>query len=129
MTTSRDITSNNRRGYNERLFEGNGVRVKLHNARFSWFRDQMNERVQSAFDLIEIGCFDGRLLDFCPTPPKRYEGFDAGWEGGLKAAQKKYAFHPSWSFHQARDGSALKGLSTGSFSVCAALETLEHIPP
>lgn len=78
--------------------------------------------------MVEIGCFDGRLLEFCPRKPKMYEGFDADWEGGLSAALEKFKGHPSWKFHAARDPREMSNLEGKSFHVAAALETMEHIP-
>ena len=122
-------TSRNRPGYNERLFEKPGLRSYLHNSRFAWFRDTLQQLHLPKIDLVEIGCFDGRLIDFLPQPPQAYFGFDAGWEGGLAAAQRRYADHPHWKFLLARDASALRDLPTGGFNLAAALETIEHIPP
>jgi len=114
--------------YNQRLFGGGGIRSFLHNSRFEWFRKSTAERIAGPFNMIELGCFDGRLLDFCPVLPSRYEGFDANWEGGLSEAQRKFADHPAWHFHKAIDATALSGLEDGSLQVGAAMETLEHIP-
>ena len=118
-----------RQSYNERLFEGDGFRAKLHNARFHWFQREVTKVVDAAFSMVELGCFDGRLLNYLPVPPKRYEGFDAGWEGGLAEAQRMYQQHANWHFHQATDPSALNALADKSFEVGASLETFEHVPP
>jgi hypothetical protein len=122
-------TKKDRRTYNERLFQGRNLRSFLHNARFEWFRRRVEQRLPNAFSMVELGCFDGRLLEFCPHSPVRYEGFDADWEGGLSTALEKFANHPYWRFHKALDASALRPLPAASFDVAAALETLEHIPP
>jgi 2-polyprenyl-3-methyl-5-hydroxy-6-metoxy-1,4-benzoquinol methylase len=79
--------------------------------------------------MLELGCYDGRLIEYCPTPPSSYQGFDAGREGGLEAAQQKHAKHPSWRFSQATEPKHMDFLEPGQFNVGAAMETLEHIPP
>jgi hypothetical protein len=118
-----------RRPYNERLFEGRSIRSFLHNARFEWFRNRVQKHVSSPFSMVELGCFDGRLIEFCPQPPLRYAGLDADWEGGLTAALKRFDGHPQWHFYKARDASAMRDLPSASFAVGASLETLEHVPP
>ena len=122
-------TNARKRSYNERLFEGRSIRSFLHNARFEWFRKRVGERVAAPFSMVELGCFDGRLIEFCPQPPLRYAGFDADWEGGLTTALEKFAGHPRCKFFKAIDASAMRDLPNASFDVAAALETLEHIPP
>lgn len=116
-------------GYNERLFSGKTIRSWLHNSRFFWFRKALETTGLREFRVVEVGCFDGRLLEFFPTPPVRYEGLDADWEGGLTAAQEKFKGHAAWRFHRAAEPSALAEFADHSFNVGAALETLEHVPP
>lgn len=117
------------RRYNERIFQSGGLRRFLHNSRFEWFRRVAAERVNGDISMVEVGCFDGRLIQFCPSPPVRYEGFDANWEGGLADAQRLFEDHPSWHFHEAIDATPLRALPSGGFNVGACLETLEHVPP
>ena len=117
------------KSYNERLFEGNSIRSFLHNARFHWFRNKLSSLSLPEVKMIELGCFDGRLLQFCPRPPAIYEGFDAGWEGGLNVARDKFEGHPNWHFSEATEPKHLGHLASSSFNVGAAMETLEHIPP
>lgn len=116
-------------GYNERLFSGKTIRSRLHNSRFLWFRKTLKSTGVEKFKAVELGCFDGRLLEYFPTAPVCYEGLDADWEGGLTAAQQKFNQHPSWHFRKAVDPSALAEFADHSFNVGAALETLEHVPP
>lgn len=120
--------ANARPGYSERLFESGGLRSYLHNSRFEWFRRASAARIRSDISMVELGCFDGRLIRFCPTPPVRYEGFDADWEGGLSAAQEKFAKHSRWRFHKATDPSSMRSLPSDGFNLGASLETLEHVP-
>jgi hypothetical protein len=101
----------------------------LHNSRFLWFRKTLKSTGIEKFKVVELGCFDGRLLEYFPTAPVRYDGLDADWEGGLTAAQQKFKEHPSWHFRKAADPSALAEFADRSFNVGAALETLEHILP
>lgn len=115
-------------GYNERLFSG-GLRSRLHYARFDWFASEMKRRGCKGRRVLELGCFDGKLLRFLPTPPERYVGFDANWEGGLDIARQAWQDWPNVSF---RAASRPEDMALGQdevFDVAVAMETLEHMPP
>ena len=115
--------------YNQRLFSGKGLRSHLHNSRFIWFQEILVQMGVGRVDVVEIGCFDGRLLDFFPVKPRRYEGIDAGWEGGLAEAQEKYRESRDWSFEKAVDATSLNRFADDAFDLGVAMETIEHIPP
>lgn len=116
-------------GYNERLFESRGPRSWVHNARFHWVAEKLRVHAPDNLKIIELGCFDGRLLRYVPWQPSRYQGFDAGWDGGLQSAQERYRDHPTCRFIEARTPEALAELENDSFNIGVALETLEHVPP
>jgi 2-polyprenyl-3-methyl-5-hydroxy-6-metoxy-1,4-benzoquinol methylase len=78
--------------------------------------------------VIELGCFDGKLLDFLPAKPARYAGFDANWEGGLDMARIRWAHHPHYSFHHAVKASDLHLDDHDIFNLGVIMETLEHVP-
>lgn len=122
-------TPQTRPGYNERLFESGGLRGWVHNARFHWAAEKLRAHAPDDLKIVELGCFDGRLLKHVPWPPSRYQGFDAGWDGGLQSAQERYQNHPTYCFFETRTPDALAELEDNSFNVGVALETLEHIPP
>ncbi len=106
------------------------MRSWLHNSRFNWFYKLVNNlNFKDGVKAIELGCFDGRLLDYFPEPPVRYEGFDANWEGGLTNAQEKYAGSLTLFFHESQDPSDLSVFEKDVFNIGVALETIEHIPP
>jgi hypothetical protein len=112
-------------GYNDRLFSANW-RGWLHLARFRWI-NKMYKRYSPLLTCVsELGCFDGRALNFIPEPVC-YFGFDAGWEGGLAAAQLAYTNHDKYRFIECRhpDQYVLRGNKSTLF---LSLETLEHIP-
>ncbi len=115
-------------GYNERLFSG-GIRSKLHFARFRWFLSEVTRRNCQTDSILELGCFDGKLIDFLPNKPLRYIGFDANWEGGLDLAKAKWADAPNISFVQASSPDEMHLSSKEVFNISVAMETLEHIPP
>ena len=77
--------------YNKRLFNTSSLRGKIHTARFRWLVECI-ERYSPKFEtVLELGCFDGKSIEFLPHAPKYYEGWDANWEGGLDIARKKFA--------------------------------------
>ena len=115
-------------GYNERLFSG-GLRRRLHLARFHWVADAI-ARLQIPLDSVfELGCFDGKLLDFLPAPPGSYLGVDAGWEQGLAAAQQFRAGQPSLRFARATVPDEIPVAAREKFTLAVAMETLEHLSP
>lgn len=121
---------NSDRTYNQRLFEDNKIRSFLHNGRFKWFQEKCEEyQLRNEISMIELGCFDGRLIQFTPADPVNYQEFDAGWEGGLELAKEKYSEHPDWKFDKALVPDDISHLQNNTFNLGAAMETLEHIPP
>jgi 2-polyprenyl-3-methyl-5-hydroxy-6-metoxy-1,4-benzoquinol methylase len=115
-------------GYNERLFSG-GLRAFFHLARFPWFQRELQRRGITPENVLELGCFDGKVIGFLPQPPRRYVGFDANWEGGLDLARQRFAAQSQYEFREASSPEHLR-LSPGeSLDVIVTMETLEHLPP
>ncbi len=113
-----------RDGYNDRLFSG-GIRGYLHSSRFLWAKKIIDELGPDS--IIELGCFDGRLLDY--VKPEKYVGLDAGWEGGIESAIDRFRGNPSIEFHKSSSPTDLARFESGTIDLGVALETLEHIPP
>ena len=116
-------------GYNERLFSGKGLRSYLHNSRFVWFSDVVARFSLDTRKIIELGCFDGRLLSHLNQEPESYVGLDADWEGGLSRAQKDFDAKSFAHFINSKDPNDLAQFEDNSFHLAVALETLEHIAP
>lgn len=115
-------------GYNERLFSG-GLRSRLHLARFRWLSTEVARRNIPTDSVLELGCFDGKLIDFLPTKPSRYVGFDANREGGLDLAKERWSDAPTYAFFQASTPDEMRLNESDTFDVAVAMETLEHVPP
>ena len=115
-------------GYNERLFSG-GIRTFLHTARFAWFVDELARRGCSYQTIVELGCFDGKLIDYLPLKPDRYVGFDANWEGGIDKAKEKWSAYPNYAFHKVATPDAMSLEAHERFDIAVIMETLEHVPP
>lgn len=122
------MKSSNRYGYNERLFSG-GLRSKLHYARFHWFKTKVERLNCQISSVLELGCFDGKLITFFPSKPLRYVGFDANWEGGLDIARSKWADEPNFFFYEASSPEDMHLEKDDIFSIAVSMETLEHVPP
>ena len=115
-------------GYNERLFPG-GIRGRFHLARFNWISSELTKRRCAAGTVLELGCFDGKLIDHLPVKPKRYVGFDANWEGGLDLAAKKWNRHANFDFREAHVPEDMALERRDKFDIAVSMETLEHVPP
>jgi cyclopropane fatty-acyl-phospholipid synthase-like methyltransferase len=115
-------------GYNERLFAGRGLRSWLHNARFHWFRGVVDRLSIRGERVLEIGCFDAKLIDWLPGKPVHYVGVDANWEKGLDLARRRYAGDPGVVLIEAASPD-FAAVDAGGFDLGVSMETLEHVPP
>ncbi|HEX7555072.1 MAG TPA: class I SAM-dependent methyltransferase [Leptolinea sp.] len=115
-------------GYNERLFTG-GIRSYIHLARFVWLKKVLgNVSQHKPLRVIELGCYDGRSIDWFPFEPALYDGFDANWERGLDIGRKRFAENVNIRFHQCSTPAEMVPAS-GGYDIGISLETMEHIPP
>lgn len=78
--------------------------------------------------MIELGCFDGKVIDFLPVRPILYHGFDANWEGGLDLAKQKWNDEPNFTFSYCCVPGDMD-IAGKQFDIAVCMETLEHIPP
>ncbi|MDT8383277.1 MAG: class I SAM-dependent methyltransferase [Gammaproteobacteria bacterium] len=115
-------------GYNERLFSG-GFRSKLHLARFHWISREITKRQCPANSVLELGCFDGKLLEFLPKSPMKYLGYDANWEGGLDIAREKWRDTSKFTFLHASKPEEMSINANETYDIAVAMETLEHVTP
>lgn len=113
------------RSYNERLF-GPGFRGWVHKARFRWVAAQYGKRCATPPTVIEIGCFDGKTIEYLSPQPQRYLGLDANHEGGLDIAATRWAEVDWAEFHQCESADQMP--KDEHFEVGLSMETLEHVP-
>lgn len=113
--------------YNKRLFSKSTLRGKIHNARFLWLRENVKRLCPEYNSVLELGCFDGKILNHLPIPPNYYEGWDANWEGGLDIARKTFANKEDISFYECESFEAFQP-TRSSFDISICMETLEHLP-
>lgn len=114
--------------YNKRLFSS-GFRGKLHFARFHWVADQIRQLGCPADSLLEIGCYDSKLLGFLERMPSRYAGFDANWGNGLDLGRELWGNVPGATFTEADSPEAMGLRDEDVFDVAVSMETLEHLTP
>lgn len=110
--------------YNERLFD-KGLRAHWHLARFLWFEKTIKDLKIEARSVVELGCYDGKTINFIHPAPEHYVGYDANWEGGLDIARKNWQ-NKNYNFFLCSHPREIK--ETESFDIAICMETLEHIP-
>jgi cyclopropane fatty-acyl-phospholipid synthase-like methyltransferase len=111
--------------YNERLF-GKGLRGRFHLVRFKWLRQNLLQLKCEYHSVLELGCFDGKTIDFLPHLPARYIGFDANWENGLDIAKQKWHKFPQFLFIKCQTPEEMQ--LNEQFDIAIAMETFEHLP-
>lgn len=111
--------------YNERLFS-NGIRKWIHMSRFHWLKEKCLKYKPSFDVVVELGCYDGRSIEYFPEKPVRYYGFDANWEGGLDIARNNAAYE-NYAFVKSLTDNDLM-IEEKNASLVISLETFEHIP-
>lgn len=114
-----------RHDYNERLFK-NGLRSRWHLARFLWLEKAINDLNIKAGSVVELGCYDGKTINFIHPAPIYYVGYDANWEGGLDIARRIWKTN-NYKFYPCSHPSEIKNVE--SFDIAICMETLEHVPP
>jgi hypothetical protein len=113
--------------YNERLFDGKSFRSKLHYARYEWVNAWINKWKLEPYSMLELGCYDGKTIDFLSNKPTIYAGYDANWEGGLDIAKTKWKNQTAYSFHTCEKPNDFSNDHL-LYDISVCLETLEHIP-
>ena len=113
--------------YNQRLFAKPGLRSYYHLSRFRWLHERLHQE-SKPLRIVELGCFDGRVLQYTPATVERYVGLDANWEGGLDLGRAAYAGRPEISLIECSCAETLRQFPDRSFNTAVSLETLEHIP-
>ena len=93
--------------------------------RFFWLQTQLQRLPSSPKRIIELGCYDGRSLDFLPAQPDYYLGLDAGWEGGLAIGQKKFADARHIDLRLCQKPGDIPDCPPFDVGIC--LETMEHM--
>lgn len=112
--------------YNERLF-GSFLRGQLHLGRYYWINKIIKKYDIKAESVLELGCYDGKTINFLPDKPKRYLGLDANWENGLEIASDLWSEFIEYEFRHCNKPEKMN-LGSEMFDISICLETLEHVP-
>jgi len=79
--------------------------------------------------VLELGCYDGKAIEFLPHEPAVYKGYDANYESALELAAEKWRDRPSYKFYYATTPDDMVLGAHERFDIAIAMETLEHVPP
>lgn len=114
--------------YTQRLF-GKGVYGRHHNRRFEWLSGKISALAgPQDIRVLEVGCHEGRVLNYIPRPVRRYVGLDAGWGGGLERAREFFRGRHEVTFVESNHPQDIADLAERfDFAIC--METLEHVDP
>lgn len=112
--------------YSEQLF-GKGIYARHHLRRFEWLRRKFAALApKNEISVLEVGCHDGRALEYIPQRVRRYAGFDAGWGGGLERGRQKFSAEKNYAFTESTDPRDVASLEE-RFDFIICMETLEHL--
>ncbi len=114
-------------GYNTRLFNNKKIRGRLHLSRYYWLQKKVAAYCPTINSVIELGCFDGKTLDYLPNTNFYYEGYDANWEGGLDLGRENLKERGNCELFFC-DNVNLFLPTRDKFTVSICMETLEHLP-
>ena len=114
-------------GYNTRLFNNKNIRGKLHLSRYYWLQKKVADYCPKPNTVIELGCFDGKTLDYLPQTNFYYEGYDANWEGGLDMGRENLKERANTELFFCDNVDVFKP-SLEKFDISICMETLEHLP-
>ncbi|MDW7760740.1 MAG: hypothetical protein SCM96_08895 [Acidobacteriota bacterium] len=103
-----------------------GWQSLYHRRRFVWILNKLRPYDLSAMRIIELGCFDAKLLNVLPQKPGYYLGLDAGYENAVLAAAR---FHCGDDRIDIRLSTRPEDIPDERFDFGIAMETFEHIRP
>jgi hypothetical protein len=113
-----------KKSYNLRLFSG--WRAVHHYRRFYWLRNKLSNFNLKDLSIIELGCYDGKIINFFEIYPKEYLGLDANWEKGLNIAKKVHNDKKFASFQKCNTPEAIPDKKKWDIGI--SMQTFEHIP-
>jgi hypothetical protein len=106
-----------------------------HARRFLWLREKTAAIEKPSVSVIELGCADAVSLDYVSIPIRRYCGFDAGWQSGIKqgkpygleAARRRLSRLRNFSVRQSTDPADIVKIAE-QFDMAIVMETFEYLP-
>jgi len=113
--------------HNERLF-GNGIRGKLHSGRFEWLKRSLFRLGCEYRSVLELGCYDAKVINYLRHKPTSYLGLDVNWECGLDIAKEKWTQQKHYTFRHCSTPEEM-GCGAEQYDISICMETLEYVPP
>jgi cyclopropane fatty-acyl-phospholipid synthase-like methyltransferase len=110
--------------YNERMYLSN-TQALLHMPRFRWIQDRLRRLQCQPTSVLELGCADGKIIDFLPSRPARYVGLDNN-DNQLALARKKWNDSERVEFIKCNTADDIT--LNERFDIFICMETFEHIP-
>ena len=115
--------------YNNVLFNSSRLRRFIHLSRFYWLKNVIKKYRIEFKNILEIGCGDGKTIEFLPSDKFNYYGLDANWDNSLDLARENYLNNSNVKFDQINNADQIKIDQSQFYDLVICMETLEHIPP
>ena len=115
--------------YNNLLFNGSRLRRFIHLSRFYWLRNTIKKYNIKFKNVLEIGCGDGKTIEFLPLKNFNYYGLDANWNNSLNFAKEHYSNKKNIKFDEVLNAKDIKIAEGKYYDLVICMETLEHISP
>lgn len=97
-----------------------------HRRRFAWILRKLGTHDLSEARIIEVGCFDARILRLLPRRPRYYLGLDAGYENAVHAAEEACRGDDRVDVRLSDNP---EDIPSERFDIGICMETFEHIRP
>ncbi len=112
-------------GYNHSHFTG--LRRYYHYSRFYWLSRTLKRLSVCTGTVLELGCMDGKTLEFLPFVPQAYYGFDAEPAAVSRLNARSRKRFPIAGFQCTNGAELLAQMPVRQVDVCISMETLEHV--
>ncbi|MSP52949.1 MAG: methyltransferase domain-containing protein [Gammaproteobacteria bacterium] len=99
----------------------------MKKARYLWLRKKLEAHNIQYASVIELGCYDGKAINYLPYPPEKYEGYDANFENGLDIFKEKWENKPNYQVYFSNSLDTFNSKNE-KFDLAICMETLEHLP-
>ncbi len=111
--------------YNRSHFTG--LRSYYHYSRFHWLRSTLQRLGIFSGAVLELGCMDGKTLDFLPFVPDSYYGFDAEPDAIARMNAQPRRPYPLAAYRCTNGSELLAQIPAVQVDVSISMETLEHV--
>lgn len=92
-----------------------------------WPNKKLQQHSVQYSSAIELGCYDGKSINYLTYPPEKYEGYDANWEDGLGLFKIQWVNKPNYQAHLSHSINDFNN-ENQKFDLAICMETLEYLP-